>query len=75
MTPTMRKAIKLLFENGCSGAITKRGTLLAEGEELAISGSCISSKTWLQLVSRELICAAGPGRLRLTARGMMEAQK
>lgn len=79
LTPTMRAALRALYEHGGEGVITKTGTLLSAGEELnngeQPQPTAYHSVTWLRLVAQNLLHGCGAGRLRLTTMGFEAAKK
>lgn len=75
MSPTERRALAALNENGGSGAIQKNGKILAAGITLGEyqSGhlaSAYSAATFLRLVSKDLVMGAGPNRICITLDGV-----
>lgn len=77
LTPAMRGALRALHEHGGEGVVTKTGTVLAGGEELADgdgpSRQRYDSRTWLRLFVAGMIEPCGIGRLSLSVSGRVEA--
>jgi hypothetical protein len=79
LTPDQRGALRALHDHGGEGVITRTGTLLAGGEELAHDDGPQPQKfhsvTWLRLVAAGHVERRGDGRLGLTASGVDEAMR
>lgn len=79
LTPTMKGALRALHEHGGEGVVTKTGTVLAGGEELADGDGPgrqrYDSRTWLRLFVARMIEPAGECRLGLTLDGRIEASR
>ena len=79
LTPSLRGALRALHEHGGEGVITKVGTILAAGVELAhhdgVDPQRYHSVTWLRLFAAGMVERRGDNRIGLSSAGQDEAVK